>query len=74
MNYLELTAEHDNLILDDSNQHFRLWKEADIKSCEAKGLMICPADKPVYGRKVLTCGSSLYFQRDESRTLSSRRI
>ena len=36
--------------------------------------MICPADKPIYGRNVLTCESSLYFQRDEARTLCSRRI
>ena len=36
--------------------------------------MICPADKPIYGRSVLKCESSLYFQRDEARTLCSRRI
>jgi len=36
--------------------------------------MICPADKPIYGRNVLTCESSLYFQRDEARTLCSWRI
>ena len=36
--------------------------------------MICPADKPIYGRNVLTCESSLYFQRDEARTLCNRRI
>jgi len=71
---MQLTAGHDNLTLDDSNQRFLLWKEADIKNCGGKGIMICPADKPVYGRKVLTCGSSLYFQRDESRTLCSQRI
>jgi len=36
--------------------------------------MICPTDKPIYGRNVLTCESSLYFQRDEARTLCNRRI
>jgi len=73
-NYIQLTAEYDNLVLDDSNQRFFLWKEADIKKCRRKGVMICSADKPVYGRNVLTCESSLYFQRDEARTLRSRRI
>ena len=74
INYIQLTAEYDNLVLDNSNQHFLLWKEADIKMCRVKGIMICPADKPVYGRNVLTCESSLYFQRDEAWTLCSRRI
>jgi hypothetical protein len=73
-NYIQLTAEYDNLVLDDSNQRFLLWKEADIKKCRGKSIMICPADKPIYGRNVLTCESSLYFQRDEARTLCSRRI
>ena len=36
--------------------------------------MICPADKPIYGRSILTCESSLYFQRDEARILCTRRI
>jgi len=43
-NYIQLTAEYDNFVLDDSNQHFLLWKEADIKMCRGKGIMICPAD------------------------------
>ena len=73
-NYIQLTAEYNNLVLDDSNQRFLLWKEADIKKCRGKGIMTCPADKPIYGRNVLTCESSLYFQRDEARTLCSRRI
>ena len=73
-NYIQLTAEYDNLVLDDSNQHFLLWKEADIKKCRGKGIKICPADKTIYGRNVLTCEWSLYFQRDEARTLCRRRI
>ena len=73
-NYIQLTAEYDNLVLDDSHQCFLLWKEADIKKCRGKDIMICPADKPIYGRNVLTCESSLYFQRDKARTLCSRRI
>lgn len=36
--------------------------------------MICPADKPIYCRNVLTCESSLYLHRDGARTLCSRRI
>jgi len=36
--------------------------------------MICPADKPIYGRNVLTFEFSLYFQKDEARTVCSRRI
>ena len=36
--------------------------------------MICPTVNPIYDRNVLTCESSLYFQRDEARTLCSRRI
>ena len=63
-NYFQLTAEYDNLVLDDSNERFLLWKEADLKKCRGKGIMICPADKPIYGRNVLTCESSLYFQRE----------
>jgi len=73
-NYIQLTAEYDNLVLDDSNQRFLLWKEADLKKCREKGIVICPADKPIYGRNFLTCESSIYFQRDEARTLCSRRI
>jgi hypothetical protein len=73
-NYIQLTAEYDSLVLDGSNQRFLLWKEADIKKCRGKGIMICPADTPIYGRNVLTCESSLYFQRDEASTLCSRRI
>jgi hypothetical protein len=49
------------------------WKEADIKKCRGKGI-ICPADRPIYGRSVLTCETSLYFQKDEARTACSRRI
>ena len=55
-------------------QRFLLWKEADIQKCRGKDIMICPADKPIYGRNVLNCESSLYFQRDKARTLHSRRI
>jgi len=73
-NYIKLTAEYDNLVLDDSNQPLLLWKEADLKKCRGKGIMICPADKPIYDRNILTCKSSLYFQRDAARTLCSRRI
>jgi len=73
-NYIQVTAEYDNLVLDDSNQRFLLWKGADIKKCRGKGFMICPAGKSVYGRNVLTCESSLYFQRDAARTLCRRRI
>jgi hypothetical protein len=73
-NYIQLTAEHDYLVLEDSNQRFLLWKETSTKKCRGKGIVICPADKPIYGRNVLTCESSLYFQRDESRTLCSHRI
>jgi len=73
-NYIQLVAEHDNLVLDDSNQRFLLWKETDIQKCRGKGIMICPADKPVYGRNIITCESSLYFQRDEARTLCIRKI
>jgi len=72
--YIQLVAEHDNLVLDDSNQRFLLWKEADIKKCRGKSIMVCPADKPIYGRNVLTCETSLFFQRDEARTVCSRRI
>ena len=36
--------------------------------------MICTANKPIYGRNVLNCESSLYFQRDQARTLCNRRI
>jgi hypothetical protein len=74
LDYIKLAAEYDDLILDGSNQRYPLWKEADIKKCREKGIMICPADKPIYGRNVLTCDSSLYFQRDKARTLCSRRI
>jgi len=73
-NYFQLNAEFDNLVLDDTNQRFLLWKDADIKKSKGKGLMVCPADKPIYGSNILTCDSSLYFQRDETRTLYSRRI
>ena len=73
-NFIHLTTEYDNLVLDNSNQRFLLWKEADLKKCRGKGVMICPADKPIYGRYVLNCESSLHFQRDEARTLCSRRI
>jgi len=65
-NYIQLTAEHDNLVLDDSYQHFLLWKEAGIKKCRGKGIMICRADKPIYGTNVLNCEFSLYFRRDEA--------
>jgi hypothetical protein len=65
--YIQLTAEYDNLVLDDYNQRFVLWIEADLKKWRGKGIMICPADKPIYGRNVLTCESSLYFQTDEKR-------
>ena len=44
-NFIQLTTEYENLVLDDSNQRFLLWKEADIKKCRGKGVMICPADK-----------------------------
>jgi len=37
-NYIQLTAEYDSLVLDDSNQRFILWKEADLKKCRGKGL------------------------------------
>jgi len=57
-----------------TNQLFLLWKEADIKKCRGKGIMICPADKPIYGRNVPTRESISYFQTDEARTLCSRRI
>ena len=60
-NYIQLTAKPDNLVLADSNQRFLLWKEADIQKCREKGIMICPADKTIYGRNVLICESSLYF-------------
>ena len=60
-NYIQLTAEYDSSVLDDSNQRFLSWKEADIKKCRGKGIIICPADKPIYGRNVLTCESSLYL-------------
>ena len=70
-NFIQLTTEHDNLVLDDSNQCFLLWKEADINKCRGKGDMICPADKPIYDRNVLNCESSFYFQWDEARTLCS---
>jgi len=30
-NYIQLTAEYDNLVLDDSNQRFLLWKKSDRK-------------------------------------------
>ena len=73
-NYIQLTAEYDNLVLDYSNQRFLLWKEADIKKCRGKGIMMCPADKPINDRNVLTRESRLYFQRNEARTLCSRRI
>jgi len=73
-NHIQLSAEYDSLVLDDSNQRFLLLKELGIKKCRGKGIMICPADKPVYGRNVLTCESSLYFQRDKARTLCSQWI
>jgi len=63
-NFIQLTAEYENLVLDDSNQLLLLWKEADVKKCRGKGIMICPVDKPIYGRNFLTCESRLYFQRD----------
>ena len=72
--YIQLTAEHDNLVLDDPNQRILLWKEADIKKCRGNGIMICPVDKPICGRNVLTCESSLYFQKDEARNVCRRRI
>ena len=71
--YIQLIAEHDNLVLDDSNQRFLLWKEADIKKCKGRGIMVCPTDKPIYSRNVLTCDISLFFQRGEARTVCSRR-
>jgi hypothetical protein len=70
-NYVQLTAEYDNLVLDDTNQRLLLWKEADLKKCQGKSITICPVDKPIYGSNVLTCESSLYFRRDEARTLCS---
>jgi hypothetical protein len=73
-NYIQLTAEYDNLVPDDFNQRVLLWENADFKNCRGKGITICPEDKPIYSRNVLTCESSLYFQRDEARTLCSRRI
>jgi len=73
-NYIQLTAEYESLVLDDSNHLFLLWKEAGIKKCRGKGVMMCPADRPIYGKNFLTCESSLYFLRDEARTLCSRRI
>ena len=33
-----------------------------------------PYRQAIYGRNILTCESSLYFQRDEARTLCSQRI
>ena len=37
--FIQLTAEYDNLVLDDSNQRFLLWKEAGVKKCRGKGIM-----------------------------------
>jgi hypothetical protein len=37
-NYIQLTPEYDNFVLDDSNQRFLLWKEADLRSVEGKTL------------------------------------
>jgi len=36
--------------------------------------MVCPTDKPIYSRNVLTCDISLFFQRGEARTVCSRRL
>jgi len=57
--YIQLTAEHDNLVLDNPNQRFLLRKEADLQKCRVKDIMICPTDKPIYGRNIVTCESSL---------------
>jgi hypothetical protein len=73
-NYIQSTADYENLVLDGSNQRFLLWKETDLKECGGKGVTICPADKPVYGMNVLTCESSLYFQRDGARTVQPEDI
>jgi hypothetical protein len=39
-NYIQVTAEYDSLVQDDSNQRFLLWKQADGKKCRGKGFMI----------------------------------
>jgi hypothetical protein len=72
--YVQLTTDYEYLVLDDSNQRFLLWNEANLKRCKGKGVTLCPVDIPVFSRNVLTCESSLYFQRDEARTLCSRRM
>jgi hypothetical protein len=73
-NFIKLIAECDYLVLDDSNQHFLLWRELDVKKCRGENIVICPTDTLMYSRGVLTCESSLYFQRHEARTLCTRHI
>jgi hypothetical protein len=72
--YVQLETDFPFLLVDEAKQHFLRLREAEVNRCTGTTLLICPVDTAILSITSLTCESSLYFQKNESRALCRRKV
>jgi hypothetical protein len=72
--YVQLETVYPFLLVDEVKQHFLRLREAEVNRGTGTRLVICRVDTAILRITSLTCELSLYFQKNESRTLCRRKI
>jgi hypothetical protein len=72
--YVQMIVEYPFLLIEQSQQRYLRWKESDLAKCKGNNFAVCPLEVAILSSSVLTCESSLFFQRAESRNLCRRRM
>jgi hypothetical protein len=72
--FVKMETEYPYLVLNLQSQRLMRWTTNDIHQCRGDNFLVCPADSILISTTVLTCETSLYFQKSEARKLCSRQI
>jgi hypothetical protein len=59
---------------DHVQRSYILFTEAEFSYCTQSNIAICPANKAIFSRQVLTCEASLFFQTTDNLRLCSRKL
>jgi hypothetical protein len=73
-NFVQFKLEHDYFGWNHVQRNFFQYTEVEKKQCRGSKLAICPANTVVYDAQVLTCESSLFFQKQEVHSLCQRQL
>ena len=72
--FVQYSLDFPYIGIDGIQRSYILLTETDLKLCAESGITMCPANRAIFRRRVITSESSLFFRTPDSQSLCQKRL